>query len=232
VVFLGIGFETTSPTVAAAFLRAAEQGMRNLLLLAAFKTIPAALAALLASPQRSLDGLLLPGHVSAVIGVEAYRFLEGAGGVPAVIAGFEPLDLLAAILGVLRQVAAGERRVENGYTRAVRPGGNPVARRVLGRLLEPVDALWRGLGWIAESGLGLLPQYAWMDAARCFDLPPLADREPAGCRCAQVIQGRLLPPECPLFGRGCSPERPAGPCMVSSEGTCAAHYRYGEVDDV
>ncbi len=227
VVFLGVGFETTGPAVAAAFLRAARRGVGNLFLYAAFKTVPAALRALLASPRRALDGLLLPGHVSAVVGADAWRFLEGAGGVPGVIAGFEPLDLLGGILALLRQLAEGRRQVENGYARAVRPGGNPRAREVLDLLLEPADALWRGLGDIPGSGLRLRAPHAEMDAERRFGLPPLRNAEPDGCRCAGVIQGQLDPPDCPLFSRGCTPERPVGPCMVSSEGACAAHYRYG-----
>ncbi len=230
VVFLGIGFETTSPTVAAAFLQAAERGLRNLLLYPAFKTIPQALRALLASPRRALDGLLLPGHVSAIIGPEAYRFLEEENGAPAVITGFEPLDLLAGILGILRQLADGRRQVENAYPRAVRPGGNPKAREVLYRFLEPGDALWRGLGAIPGSGLEIRPEYGWMDAGRRFGLPAPHNEEPEGCRCAQVIQGQRVPTQCPLFGRRCTPESPVGPCMVSSEGSCAAWYRYGEED--
>ena len=228
VVFLAIGFETTIPTVAAAFLQARRAGLSNLYLYTAFKTIPPALRALLSSPDRQLDGFLLPGHVSVIIGVQPYRFLEEPGGVPGVIAGFEPLDLLQGILAVLRQTGRGEQRVENTYTRAVRAQGNPRAREIMNQVLEPADALWRGFGEIQASGLVLKGDYREADAALHFSLPPLYNLEPPGCACAQVLQGRLPPTECPLFGSSCTPEAPIGPCMVSSEGTCAASFRYGE----
>jgi hydrogenase expression/formation protein HypD len=229
VVFLAIGFETTIPTVAAALLRALEAGVSNLYLYTAFKTVPPALRALLASPQRNLDAFLLPGHVSVIIGEQPYRFLEGPAGVPGVITGFEPIDLLEGILAALRQIERGERQVQNAYTRAVRPQGNPKAREVMGRLLEPVDVLWRGLGMIAGSGLKLREEYNHLDAVSRFDLPPLRNLEPPGCGCAEVLQGKMLPRGCPLFGGACTPEHPVGPCMVSSEGSCAASFRYGEV---
>jgi len=228
VVFLAIGFETTIPTVAAAFLQARRAGLSNLYLYTAFKTVPPALRALLSSPDRQLDGFLLPGHVSVIIGEEPYGFLEEPGGVTGVIAGFEPLDLLQGILAVLLQVERGEQRVENTYTRAVRAQGNPKAREIMNQVLEPADALWRGLGEIQASGLALKGDYREADAVLHFSLPTLYNLEPPGCACAQVLQGRLLPAECPLFGSSCTPEAPIGPCMVSSEGTCAASFRYGE----
>ncbi len=203
--------------------------MTNLYLYTAFKTVPPALHALLASPERNLDAFLLPGHVSVIIGEQPYRFLEGPAGVPGVITGFEPIDLLEGILATLSQIESGVRRVENAYTRAVRPQGNPKAREVMSRLLEPADALWRGLGTIAGSGLKLKEEYNNLDAALRFELPPLRNLEPAGCGCARVLQGKILPRKCPLFGSGCTPEHPVGPCMVSSEGSCAASFRYGEV---
>jgi hydrogenase expression/formation protein HypD len=230
VVFLGIGFETTIPAVAAAFLRASKLGLKNLFLYPAFKTVPPALKALLRGPGGSLDGFLLPGHVSVVLGLEPYRFLEAPGGIPGVVTGFEPLDLLEGILALVRQLAAGTRRVENAYPRAVRPEGNPRAREVMAVLLEPADALWRGLGWIPGSGLELRPGFEGFDAVRRFGLPPLWNSEPDGCGCAEVLQGLEEPERCPLFGRSCTPESPVGPCMVSSEGACAAAYRYGGVE--
>jgi hydrogenase expression/formation protein HypD len=228
VVFLAIGFETTIPTVSAAFLQARQMGLNNLFLYTAFKTVPPALRALLDSPDRNLDGFLLPGHVSVIIGEQPYRFLEGPGGVPGVITGFEPLDLLAGISAVLNQVLRGENRVENAYRRAVRPGGNPKARAVMDQLLEPADTLWRGFGEIPASGLALRKVFHHADAEIHFSLPPLYNAEPPGCACAQVLQGRVRPEDCPLFGAQCTPETPVGPCMVSSEGTCAASFRYGE----
>jgi hydrogenase expression/formation protein HypD len=228
VVFLGVGFETTAPTVAAAFLQAAREGIDNLYLFAAFKTVPPALRALLADPESRLDAFLLPGHVSAVLGLEPYLFLEEAGGRPGAVTGFEPLDLVEGILALLRQLAAGTRRVENAYSRVVRSGGNPRAREVLAELLEPEDALWRGLGSIPGSGLRLRERYRSLDAVARFGLPPVWNSEPPGCGCARVLLGRLEPEACPLFGRACTPESPVGPCMVSSEGSCAAAFRYGE----
>jgi hydrogenase expression/formation protein HypD len=230
VVFLAIGFETTIPTVAAAFLQARRAGIDNLFLYTAFKTVPPALRALLASPERNLEGFLLPGHVSVIIGEQPYRFLEQTGGVPGVIAGFEPLDLLQGISAVLKQITAGRRRVENAYTRAVRPNGNPRARELMDELLQPAQALWRGFGRIPASGLALRSNYKDADAQAHFSLPPLHNVEPPGCLCAQVLQGRVLPTECTLFGNRCTPETPVGPCMVSSEGTCAASFRYGDAE--
>jgi hydrogenase expression/formation protein HypD len=228
VVFLAIGFETTIPTVAAAFLKARRAGVKNLYLYTAFKTVPPALRALLASPDRNLDAFLLPGHVSIIIGEQPYRFLEKPGGVPGVIAGFEPLDLLHGILAAMRQIEQGQRKVENTYTRAVRPAGNPRAREIMQMVLEPADALWRGFGRIPKSGLRLRKAFRDGDAAIEFSLPPMHNVEPPGCACAQVLQGRVLPRQCALFGGRCTPETPVGPCMVSSEGTCAASFRYGD----
>jgi hydrogenase expression/formation protein HypD len=230
VVFLAIGFETTIPTVAAAFLQARRAGIGNLFLYTAFKTVPPALRALLASPGRNLEGFLLPGHVSVIIGQQPYRFLEQPGGVPGVITGFEPLDLLQGISAVLKQIAGGQRHVENAYTRAVRANGNPKARELMDELLEPADALWRGFGVIPASGLTLRPGFHDADAELQFSLPPLHNVEPPGCLCAQVLQGGVLPAECTLFGKRCTPETPVGPCMVSSEGTCAASFRYGDAE--
>jgi len=228
VVFLAIGFETTIPTVAAAYLHARRAGVDNLFLYTAFKTVPPALHALLDSPDRNLDGFLLPGHVSVIIGEHPYRFLENTGGVPGVITGFEPLDLLRGIAALVKQIERGEQRVENAYRRAVRPEGNPKAREISRQLLEPSDALWRGFGTIPASGLSLRADYMDADARLHFSLPDLRNIEPAGCSCAQVLQGRVRPIDCPLFANACTPESPVGPCMVSSEGTCAASFRYGD----
>lgn len=227
VVFLGIGFETTIPAVAAAFLKARKQGAGNLYLYTAFKMVVPALKALLSDPDRAIDAFILPGHVSVVLGLEAYRFLEGPEGLPSVVTGFEPLDMVYGLLLILRQLAAGEKRVENAYPRAVKPDGNPRARRIIEELTEPRDELWRGLGWIAASGRGLRGEFRDMDAETAFDLTPLEEHEPPGCLCGRVIQGKASPTQCPLFGSRCTPDEPVGPCMVSSEGTCAAYLRYG-----
>jgi hydrogenase expression/formation protein HypD len=222
-VFLGVGFETTIPVVASVFLDEARPA--NLFLYPAFKRIVPALAALLADGNLAVDAFLLPGHVSAIIGASAYGLLEGVA--PGVIAGFEPVDLLHAILLALRQVAASVARVENAYTRAVRPGGNPKALVTIDRLLHPGNESWRGLGAIPDGSLGLRPEFRHLDAGVTFDLPPVVDFDPPGCRCADVIKGGVVPRGCGLFGSTCTPDHPVGPCMVSSEGACAAHFRYG-----
>jgi hydrogenase expression/formation protein HypD len=227
-VFLGIGFETTAPTIAAAFLRAREEGIENLFLAPAFKTVPAALRALVSDPECAIDAFLLPGHVSVVIGLEPYRFLAEEYGIPGVVGGFEPIDMLAAILRIVRQLAEGKAVIENAYGRAVRDGGNEEARCAIERLFEPTSALWRGMGRLEDSGLGLKNEMRSMDADKAFGLSEIVDHDPIGCLCAEVIQGKATPLQCPLFGRRCTPDRPVGPCMVSSEGTCAAYLKYGD----
>ena len=228
VVFLGIGFETTSPIVASTVLQARREGIDNLDLAPAFKAVPPALRALVSDPDCAIDAFLLPGHVSVVLGLEPYRFLAEEFHIPGVVAGFEPVDILLAILKIVRQLAAGTAAIENAYPRAVRPDGNPRARRTIEELLRPQSALWRGLGRLADSGLGLRDEMKAIDADRVFDLPSLIDFDPPGCLCAKVIQGKALPTQCPLFGRRCTPDSPVGPCMVSSEGTCAAYLKYGD----
>ena len=222
-VFLGVGFETTAPAAAAAFV--ADDLPPNLLLYPAFKRIVPALVALARDGGPTVDAFLLPGHVSVIIGASAYGLLEGV--VPGVIAGFEPVDLLHAILLALRQVAAGESRVQNAYTRAVRPEGNTKARAIMERLLEPGDEPWRGLGVIPDGSLVLRSEFRHLDAGAVFELPPVVDRDPPGCRCADVLRGRAEPRGCGLFASACTIDHPVGPCMVSSEGACAAHLRYG-----
>jgi hydrogenase expression/formation protein HypD len=225
VVFLGIGFETTIPAVVAGFKRAIEAGCDNVFLYTAFKTVPPALEYLLNDPEHRLDGFLLPGHVSVIIGEVAYGFLEGR--IAGVIAGFEPLDMLIGLSELLRLVSNGARSVENLYKRAVRPEGNKNAQRLMDEYLEPRDAAWRAIGTIPASGLALRSEYRRFDAAFAFDLPPEEDGHRAGCICGSVIQGKARPTDCALFGDTCTPDRPVGPCMVSSEGTCAAYLRYG-----
>ncbi len=226
-VFLAVGFETTTPTIVSALLEARERGITNLFLYTAFKTVPPALRFLLSNPDHGIDGFLLPGHVSVIIGTHAYSFLEAPGGRPGVVTGFEPLDMLTGILMILRQVERGECRVQNAYTRAVRPEGNQRAAELMERTLEPRSDAWRGLGAIPGGSLGLKVAFADSDAERFFSLPPAADVEAPGCLCSRVIAGMSTPPQCGLFGVRCTPEDPVGPCMVSSEGTCAAYFRYG-----
>jgi hydrogenase expression/formation protein HypD len=226
VIFLAVGFETTAPTVAATLKRAAAEGVPNFSVLCAHKTIPQALAFLAAPARATLNGLLCPPHVSAIIGTRPYEAIA-ARGIPCVVGGFEPLDILLAAAMLLEQRAASVARVENEYSRVVRPEGNPRALALLDEIFEPCDATWRGLGPLPGSGLRLRPRLARFDAARRFAVEVPEAREPAGCRCGEILMGTIDPTDCPLFGTTCTPDDPVGACMVSSEGTCAARYRYG-----
>jgi len=230
VVFLGIGFETTAPTVAAALLMAQQKGLANFSVLSAHKLLPPALAALLSGPDLGLSGFLCPGHVTTVIGTACYEPVAHEHGLPCVVAGFEPADVLASILMLVNQVEQGRSEVEIQYKRAVRPEGNPAAVALMNRFFEPVDAPWRGLGPIPASGLAPRAEYGHLDAAKRFDVavPPAKDHP--GCRCGDVLRGLITPPECKLFAGVCNPSAPVGPCMVSAEGTCAAWYRYRRED--
>jgi hydrogenase expression/formation protein HypD len=227
VVFLAVGFETTAPTIISALLEALEQGIDKIFLYTAFKTVPSALRFLLSNPKHGIDGFLLPGHVSVIIGADAYAFLESDGGRPGVITGFEGIDMLIGILELLRQFEKGEHRVINAYPRAVKAEGNPRARELISRTLQPREDTWRGLGPIPGAALGLQPWLAGSDAEKVFNIPLCEDREPPNCLCSRVIAGMSTPTECSLYGTRCTPDDPIGPCMVSSEGTCAAYFRYG-----
>ncbi|MDR2161939.1 MAG: hydrogenase formation protein HypD [Desulfovibrio sp.] len=228
VIFLGVGFETTAPAVAAAVIMARGEGLRNFSVLSLHKLVPPALETLLADGAPDIDAFLLPGHVSTILGLAPYRFLAERHGKPGVVGGFEPADILQALLLLLDMLRTGKTAVRNQYTRAVAPEGNPRAREILFSVFEPADALWRGLGEIPASGLVLREQYGDLDARRLFDLelPPGAGIP--GCRCGDVLRGRLSPPGCPLFGSVCTPSAPVGPCMVSAEGGCAAFFTYSE----
>jgi hydrogenase expression/formation protein HypD len=235
VVFLGVGFETTAPTVAAAVLDAASRGLDNFAVLSAHRLIPPALEALLAPREGGaeqklrIDGFLAPGHVTAIIGVAPYRFVASRHRRPVVVAGFEAEDMLLGIEAVLRQLVEGRAEVENGYRRVVRDEGNPRARALLDQVFEPVDCDWRGLGSIAASGLALRPELARFDASLRVEVELEPPREPAGCRCGDILLGEAIPEECPLFDRVCSPEHPVGACMVSTEGACSAAHRFGSI---
>lgn len=226
VVFLGVGFETTAPGTAACVLEAREQGLKNFSLLCLLKRTEPALRALITAPDFAVDGFLCPGHVAAVTGWEAFAFLPEEYGLPAVVAGFEPADLLYAVYRLAVMLAGRAPALENEYTRLVPPQGNQAAQAAVEAVFRPCASVWRGLGEIAESGFALREEFAPFDAARRFPLPCPAGKEPPGCRCGQVIRGVEEPGQCPLFGRACTPEDPVGPCMVSGEGACAAAYRY------
>ena len=229
VVFLAIGFETTTPPTAVALLQAEALGLRNFSVLCNHVLTPAAMHAILAEASAAtLDGFIGPAHVSTVIGSAAYEPFAREHGKPVVIAGFEPLDLLQAILLLVRQLNAGRAEVENQFTRAVAAAGNPKALDCMARVFElRADFEWRGLGTLAASALRLRPAYARFDAEQRFDLPyqPVPDHK--ACECAAILRGEKRPEQCRIFGTGCTPEQPIGSCMVSSEGACAAHYRHG-----
>jgi len=227
VVFMGIGFETTAPTTASLILRARERKLDNLTIFSVHKVIPPAMKALVEDPELNIDGFLCPGHVSTIIGSGPYDFLPEKAGASAVITGFEPADILEGILMILRQIETGKRKVEIQYTRAVNPEGNPRATAIMEKVFEPGPARWRGLGDIAGSGLLIREPYGTLDAARRFTFPEMTSEEIRGCSCGAILRGAKQPPQCPLFRIRCNPRNPLGPCMVSSEGTCAAYYRYG-----
>jgi hydrogenase expression/formation protein HypD len=226
VVFLGVGFETTAPTVAAAILSAAAARLDNFSVLSAHKTVPQALDALMSIEDVRIDGFILPGHVSVIIGLDAYRPFFDRHRIPCAVAGFEPADILQAIVGLIEQIESGSARLVNAYPRAVTAAGNRKAQDVLARVFEPADACWRGIGPIPSSGLRIRAAYAAHDAGRRFRLKTAEARPPKGCACGDILTGKKTPPECALYKKVCTPMDPVGPCMVSSEGTCAAYYRY------
>lgn len=226
VVFISVGFETTTPAMAACVLEAAERSLSNFSLFCANKTTPAALRAIEDDPQTRIDGFLLPGHVSTITGAAPYRFLVDEFSTPGVITGFEPVDILAGIEMLARMVISGTPDIKNAYPRGAHREGNTVAQRLCAEVFEPCDALWRGLGELPASGLRLRDAYAAFDASKRLDLEAEPSVEPRGCRCGDVLRGRIAPGECPLFDRSCTPEHPIGPCMVSSEGSCAASFRF------
>jgi hydrogenase expression/formation protein HypD len=229
VVFMAVGFETTAAPIAACL---ADDLPRNFSIVPAMRLVPPALRFLIARSAGAIDGFILPGHVSAIIGRSGYAFLEREYGIPSVIAGFEPIDVLRAVRELCEQISSGARgTVKNQYRRVVREEGNARAREAIARFFEEADVPWRGIGTIPASGLVLRKEYEMLDAGVRLGLP-----EPAaavdvreGCRCNLVILGEAEPESCPLFGRECSPRYPYGPCMVSSEGTCRARFEYRPV---
>ena len=226
VVFVGVGFETTTPLVAMAIKRAKAMGLSNFTVFAAHKNMPGALELLVGDSTLELDALILPGHVSTIIGAEPYRFLAEKYGIPGVITGFEPVDVLQGIAMLVRQLHEGRAEIEIAYARGVMPEGNPVALAAIDEVFETCTATWRGLGDIPGSGYRIREEFADFDAVRRFEPDVEPTQDPKGCRCGDVLRARMAPNECPLFRTVCTPENPVGPCMVSSEGSCAAYYRY------
>ena len=226
VIFMGVGFETTAPLIAASIVAASERGLSNFSVLCLHKTTPAALRAIAGDPACAVDGFILPGHVSTITGTAPFRFLVDEFAIPGVVTGFEPVDILEGIALLAEMVVDGTPRIVNAYRRGARDEGNPVARQLCARVFEPADATGRGLGALPASGLRIRDDFAAFDAARRFPVDIEPTREPRGCRCGDILRGVMAPSACPLFGRACTPEHPVGPCMVSSEGSCAAYFRY------
>jgi hydrogenase expression/formation protein HypD len=233
VVMLGIGFETTAPTVAASLAQAQGEGLRNYYVYSMHKLTPPAMRAILDAGEVRVDGVIGPGHVTAIIGWRAWEFLARDYGVPCAVSGFEPLDIVQAVRMLVEDIKVGRATVTNPYARGVTAEGNRVAQGLLEQVFEVAEAPWRGLGDIPASGLALRAEYAAHDARLAFDVPAEAlggqlSPQQRGCRCGEVLRAVMAPPECALFGRVCTPARPVGPCMVAAEGACAAYYRYGE----
>jgi hydrogenase expression/formation protein HypD len=227
IIFLGVGFETTTPGIAATILAAKNKKINNFAVFSTQKVMPPPLMALLDDPQLKIDGLLCPGHVSSIIGAGAYQPLVEKYNLACVVAGFETTDLLNGLILLARQVGEGQPKVENTYKRVVNWEGNLRAAKVVDEIFEPCDMEWRGLGVIPGSGLAIKSEYAEFDAVSRLDITLPAAEEAKGCRCGEILKGMTTPPRCPLFKTKCSPQNPIGPCMVSSEGTCAAYYKYG-----
>jgi len=225
-VFVGIGFETTIPGIAQTILLASKNKVKNFSVLPAFKLVPPALDALLSAEDVELNGFLLPGHVSVIIGSDAYQILPEKFGIGGVVTGFEPLDILIGIQKLVKQNQTNNPVIENEYSRVVTKKGNEQAQKVIDQVLKVEDALWRGIGWIPKSGLGIREDFQEFDAFKKYGITLTEKADKTGCRCADVLKGKIIPSECPLFEKTCKPNNPIGPCMVSSEGSCAAYYKY------
>jgi hydrogenase expression/formation protein HypD len=231
IAFIGIGFETTAPGIAASIVQAEKEGIRNYHVLCLAKMTPPAMKALLDLGEIRLNGIICPGHVTAIIGTQPYEPYARDYGIACVVAGFEPVDILQSVEMLVEQIEKGTPRVEIAYTRGVKPGGNTKALELLDSTFDISGAAWRGIGVIPASGYKIKDKYSRFDANKVFKIETLPPREAAGCRCGEVLRGVVHPPECKLFRKVCTPENPIGPCMVSSEGTCAAYYQYGDFND-
>lgn len=228
VIFIGVGFETTVPIIGAAIMQAAEEGITNFSVYGAHKTMPNALEAIVSDPDICLDGLILPGHVSTIIGKKPYEFLAKDYHIPGVITGFEPIDILRALIALITMAQNKTARIVNSYPRGVRDEGNIAAQKLIAEMFEVEDVLWRGLGVIKQSGLTIAKKYESYNAEKRFDIPKIPSLKKTGCKCGDILRGIMAPDMCPLFGSSCNPEHPIGPCMVSSEGSCAAYFRFNE----
>lgn len=226
VIFIGVGFETTSPTIAASVITAKKSGLKNFFVYPAFKLVPPALNAILSLDEVKIDGFILPGHVSAILGVEPYEFVAKKYKVPCVITGFEPVDILQGLCLLIKQINSNKPEIEIEYTRSVRKEGNPQARKILFDVFEPSDAEWREIGVIPDSGLKFKPKFKQFNAKEKFKIKVSESKNVSGCICGKILTGVKNPLDCRLFGKKCIPSNPVGPCMVSSEGACAAYYKY------
>lgn len=229
IIFFATGFETTSPSVAGTLSEAERLGIENFFIYSAHKIVPPALRALLDSPDLKIDGLILPGHVSTIIGTGPYEFIASDYRIPSVVTGFEADDILNAIMMLLEQTASGRAEVEIQYTRVVKKEGNQKAMALIEKYFEPCDANWRGIGVIPMSGLKLRNTVSNWDVSRILTVEVPDAQEPKGCLCGSVLRGIKIPTDCRLFGKACTPEHPVGACMVSTEGSCAAYYKYSGV---
>ncbi len=229
VVFFAVGFETTAPANAMAVYHAKKSGVTNFFLLCSHVTVPPMIVAILQSPGNTVQAFLGPGHVCSVMGWREYEAISRHYLVPIVICGFEPTDLLEGILRCVRQLEAGQARVENQYSRAVKPAGNQAAQMILTDVFDVTDRMWRGIGSIPKSGYRLSHAYKQFDAEREFEIATTCGQESPICISGQILRGLKKPPDCPAFGQDCTPEHPLGATMVSSEGTCAAYYKFGKV---
>ncbi|MGB3340176.1 MAG: hydrogenase formation protein HypD [bacterium] len=227
IIFIGVGFETTSPTIAATVLAADKRGIDNFYVLPAFKTIPPALDFIARSPRIDVQGFILPGHVSTIIGTEPYQFLATKYHMPGCITGFEPIEILSGILDLVKQLAEKKAHIDITYRKVVKPEGNQKALEILYSVFESCDANWRGIGNIEKSGLTFKQRYEKYNAFKKFSVKVPKSKIPKGCICGNVLLGISLPLDCKLFASTCTPLTPVGPCMVSSEGSCAAYYKYG-----
>ncbi len=226
VVFLGVGFETTAPVIALAVQTAREQGVQNFSILPAFKILRPAMETLLQDPEINIDGLIAPGHLGVIIGASAFSFLVSEYHIPTVVTGFKSNELWLGLTALARQIVNGKVELENMYPGAVQEEGNLSAQHLMREVFIPEDTEWRGLGLVPGSGLGFNQAYLQYDARIRFGLEPILSMEPSGCLCGAILLGKEEPENCPHFGSACKPDHPVGPCMVSSEGTCAAHFYY------
>lgn len=225
-IFIAVGFETTTPAIARTVECAFEQKIDNLSFLVAHRTVPPALSVLIDDPALSIHGFMLPGHVSAITGIQPFKDVIG-NRLPAVITGFEPLDIATGIMTITDMLVEQSFDTVNKYRRVVRDDGNQLAREQVDRVFKPVDAVWRGIGMLPGSGLALREKFSHLDVCTRFNLSEDVETMPDGCSCGSVLKGQISPPECGLFGSDCTPDHPVGPCMVSTEGSCAAWYKYG-----